>query len=214
MGVINSPLRCLPSHPHPSNLQEVPTVHLQVSNLPVHLSPNWASYGPTSFHNDSKGSESYRTQQGSQTPITRRGTTEEIILNLTQSLGWVINRGKKSKLTPTQVFSFMGYEYNLDSSFVKATQDRGLKLQDLILKIKPKMFDVANWDAHLSGEDGPGRLPSQETLSVAPQGELELSSVAGHPPFFVERPYRLTWIGRKLSSMCLRVQSFIPKTTA
>ena len=33
-------------------------------------------------------------------------------MDLTQSLGWIINQ-EKSELKPTQVFSFMGYEYHL-----------------------------------------------------------------------------------------------------
>ena len=45
-----------------------------------------------------------------------------------------------------------------------------------------KMFDVANWVACLNGENGPGRTPSHEVLSVSPQGVLEISSVAGQPP--------------------------------
>ena len=46
-----------------------------------------------------------------------------------------------------------------------------------------KMFDVANWVACLNGEDGPGGTPSHEALSVSSQGALEISSVAGQPPF-------------------------------
>ena len=44
------------------------------------------------------------------------------------------------------------------------------------------MFDVANWVACLNGENGPGGTPSNEALSVSPQGALEISSVVGHPP--------------------------------
>ena len=44
------------------------------------------------------------------------------------------------------------------------------------------MFDVANWVACLNRENGPGRTPSHEALSVSPQGALEISSVIGHPP--------------------------------
>ena len=54
-----------------------------------------------------------------------------------QSLGWMINQ-EKSELKPTQVFLFMGYEYHLDSALVKLTQERWLKLQDLILQLKSK----------------------------------------------------------------------------
>ena len=61
----------------------------------------------------------------------------QTVVDLTQSLGWIINQ-EKSELKPTQVFSFMGYEYHLDSALVKPTQERCLKLQDLILQLKSK----------------------------------------------------------------------------
>ena len=56
----------------------------------------------------------------------------QTVVDLTQSLGWIINQ-EKSELKPTQVFSFVGYKYHLDSAHVKPTQERWLKLQDLIL---------------------------------------------------------------------------------
>ena len=46
-----------------------------------------------------------------------------------------------------------------------------------------KMFDVANWVARLNGEDSPRGKPIHETLSVAPQRDLEISAFTGHPPF-------------------------------
>ena len=58
----------------------------------------------------------------------------QAVVDLTQSLGWIINQ-EKSELKPTQVFSFVGYEYHLDSALVKPTQERWLKLQDLILHV-------------------------------------------------------------------------------
>ena len=63
----------------------------------------------------------------------------QAVVELTQSLGWIINQ-EKSKLKPAhgQVFSFVGYEYHLDSALVKPTQERWLKLQDLILRLKSK----------------------------------------------------------------------------
>ena len=45
-----------------------------------------------------------------------------------------------------------------------------------------KMFDVANWIACLNREYGPRGTPSHETLSVLPQGALEIFSVIGQPP--------------------------------
>ena len=59
----------------------------------------------------------------------------QAVVDLTQSLGWIINQ-EKSELKATQVFSFMGYEYHLDSALVKPTQERWLKLQDLIPELK------------------------------------------------------------------------------
>ena len=47
------------------------------------------------------------------------------------------------------------------------------------------MFDVAIWAARLNREDGPRGSPSHETLSVASQRALEISSVTGHPPSVV-----------------------------
>ena len=67
---------------------------------------------------------------------------------------------------------------------------------DSSLKVKTcfdcKMFDVANWVAHLNGEDGPGGSPSHETLSMASQGALEISSVIGHPPSLVRDHFSST----------------------
>ena len=103
----------------------------------------------------------------------------QAVVDLTQSLGWIINQ-EKSELKPTQVFSFVGYEYHLDLALVKPTQERWLKFQDLSLRLK--IFDVTNWVACLNGEDGPGGTPSHEALSVSSQGALEISSVAGQPP--------------------------------
>ena len=61
----------------------------------------------------------------------------QTVVELNQSLGWIINQ-EKSELKPAQVFSFVGYEYHLDSALVKPTQERWLKLQDLILHLKSK----------------------------------------------------------------------------
>ena len=109
-------------------------------------------------------------------------------MDLAQSLHWIIN-WEKSELKPTQLFSFVSYEYHLDLALVKPMTDIVFKLQDLILKIKScfdcKMFDVANWVAHLNREDGSGGSSSHETLSVASQRALEISSVTGHPPSLV-----------------------------
>ena len=111
----------------------------------------------------------------------------QAVVDLTQPLGWLINQ-EKSQLNPTQVFSFIGYEFHLDSALVKPTQERWLKLQDFILHLKSKhvfdckMFDVSNWVASLNRENGPRGTTSHEALSVSPQGALEISSTTGQPP--------------------------------
>ena len=61
----------------------------------------------------------------------------QVVADLKQSLGWIINQ-EKSELKPTQVFLLMDNEYPLDSALIKPTQERWLKLQDLILRLKSK----------------------------------------------------------------------------
>ena len=96
----------------------------------------------------------------------------------------VNNKSGESKLKPTQVFSFVGYEYHLDSAHSREmVQTSGF---DPTTQVKTcfdcKMFDVANWVACLNGENGPGGMPSHEALLVSPQGALEISLVIGQPP--------------------------------
>ena len=81
----------------------------------------------------------------------------QAVVELTQSLGWIINQ-EKSELKPTQVFSFVSYEYHVDSALLNPTKERWLKLQDLILRLKSKHVLTARCLI------------------------LEISSVAGQPP--------------------------------
>ena len=90
----------------------------------------------------------------------------------TQSLGWIINQ-EKSELNPTQVFSFVGYEYHLDSALVKPTQERWLKLQDLILRLKSKHVLTARCLMSLIG-----LLASMEKM--VPEGGLHMRPFRFH----------------------------------
>ena len=149
MGIVNRPIGRLPSHPHPPKLREIPKVLPQVTGVTVHLPSFRTSHSPPDLYNDRKGSEAHGPLQRTQTspipgrladqvPVSRRSPSEHSGSgNLTQSLGWIINQ-EKSELKPTQVFSFVGYEYHLDSALVRPTQERWLKLQDLILQLKSK----------------------------------------------------------------------------
>ena len=82
----------------------------------------------------------------------------------------------------------MGYEYHLHSALVKPTQERWLKLQDLILRLKSKHVLTARCLMSLIG-----LLASTEKMvpeghlhispfSVSAQGALEISSVIAQPP--------------------------------
>ena len=143
MGIVDRPIGRLPSHPHPPKLKEIPKVLPQVTGVPVHLPSFWTSHSPPGLYNDRKASEAHGPLQRSHTfpipgrladqvPSEEAQVNTRAVVDLTQSLGWIINQ-EKSKLKPTQVFSFVGYEYHLDSAIVRPTQERWLKLQDLIL---------------------------------------------------------------------------------
>ena len=96
----------------------------------------------------------------------------QAVVDLTQSLGWIINQ-EKLELTPTQVFSLVGYEYHLDSALVKPTQERWLKLQDLILQLKSKHVLTARCLMSLIG-----LLASTEKM--VPEGRLHMRPFQFH----------------------------------
>ena len=65
------------------------------------------------------------------------------------------------------MFSFVGYEYHLNSALVKPTQERWLKLQDLILQLKSKHILTARCLMSLIG-----LLVSMEKM--VPEGRLHM----------------------------------------
>ena len=71
-----------------------------------------------------------------QGPVSGRSTSEHSDSGISDPVR-IINQ-EKSELKPAQVFSFMVHEYHLDLALVKPTQERWLKLQDLILRFKLK----------------------------------------------------------------------------
>ena len=87
----------------------------------------------------------------------------QIMVDLTLSLGWIINR-EKAELKPTQVFSLMGYEYHLDSALVYPTQDRWLN--SLIQRIKSKPASTARCLMSLIGL-------LESTEKMVPDGRLQ-----------------------------------------
>ena len=133
MGIVDRPIRHLPSHPNPSKLKEIPKVLPQVTGVPVHL-PFGLATAPQVFTMIVKEvklmalSRGLRLHQYLDNWLIRSQSQEDsqvntqAVVDLTQSLGWIINQ-EKSELKPTQVFSFMGYKYHLDSALVKPTKD-------------------------------------------------------------------------------------------
>ena len=155
MGIVNRPIGRLPSHPHPPKLKEIPKVLPQVTGVPVHL-PFGLATAPQVFTMIVKEvklmalTSGLRLHQYLDDWLIRSQSQEkaqvntQAVVDLTQSLGWIINQ-EKSELKPTRVFSFVGYEYHLHSALVKPTQERWLKLQDLILRPKSKHVLTARW---------------------------------------------------------------------
>ena len=184
MGIVDRPIRRLHSHPHPPKLKEIPKVLPQVSGVPVHLPPFRTSHSPQVFTMIVKEvklmtlSRGRRLHQYLDDWLIRSQSQEEAqvnteaVVDITQSLGWIINQ-EKSELKPTQVFSFVGYKYHLDSALVKPTQERWLKLQDLILRLKSKHVLTARYLMSLIG-----LLASVEKM--VPEGRLHMRPFQFH----------------------------------
>ena len=183
MGIVDRPIRCLPSHPHPPTVKEIPKVLLQVAGVPVHL-PFGLATAPQVFTMIVKEvklmalSRGPRLHQYLDDWLIRSKSQEEAqvnpqaVVDLTQSLGWIINQ-EKSELKPPQVFSFVGYVYHLHSALVKPTQERWLKLQDLILRLKSKHVLTARCLMSLIG-----LLASTEKM--VPEGRLHMRPFQFH----------------------------------
>ena len=185
MGVVNRLSRRLPSHSHPPKLKEVPgrfchgSQVFQFTSLPFRLAT--APQVFTMLVKEVKLmalSRGIRLHQYLNDWLIRAQSQEEAqvntqtVVDLTQSLGWIINQ-EKAELQPTQVFSFVGYEYHLDSALVKPTQERWFKLQDLILRLKSKHVLTARCLMSLIG-----LLASTEKM--VPEGRLHMRPFQFH----------------------------------
>ena len=101
MGIVDTPVRHLPSHLRLPKLKEVPKVLPQVTGVPVHLPSLRASHGPSGLYNDCERSDSLtrglRLHQYLDDWFIRAQSQEEAqvytqtVVDLTQSLGWIIN---------------------------------------------------------------------------------------------------------------------------
>ena len=199
VGIVDRSVGRLPTHPHPSKLKEIPKVLLQVTGVPVHLPPIQTSHSPPGLYNDCKGSETDGPLQRTQTsPIPGRLANQVPVSGGSPSEhsgggrpNSVLGLDKKSGKIRTETYSGVFIcGLRIPSRFSPCkTHSREMAQTsgfDPKTPVKTffdcKMFDVANWVACLNGENGPGGMPSHETLSVSSQGALEISSVAGQPP--------------------------------
>ena len=203
MGIVNRPIRRLPSHPHPSTLKEIPKVLLQVIGVPVHLSPIRTSHSPPGLYNDCKGSEANGPLQRTQTspipgrladqvPVSGGSPSEHSGSGRPNPVLGVDNKSGEIRTKTNSGVSFVGYEYHLDSALVKLTQERWLKLQDLILRLKSKHVLTARCLMSLIG-----LLASMEKM--VPEGRLQMRPFQFHLkehwryPQSLECPAHLDW---------------------
>ena len=196
MGIVDRPIRHLPSHPHQPKHKEIPKVLPQVTGAPVHLPPFRTSHSPPGLYNDCKSEANGPLQRTSripgrlpdQVPVSGGNPSEHSgsgrpnpVLGVdnksgkirTKTYSGVFIRGLRipSRFSPCETHS---REMPQTSGFDSTSQVKTC--------FDCKMFDVSNWVACLNGENGPGGTPSHEALSVSSQGAPEISSVAGQPP--------------------------------
>ena len=182
VGIVDRSVGRLPTHPNPPKLKEIPKVLLQVTGVPVHLPPIRTSHSPPGLYNDCKGSETngplQRTQNSpipgrlaDQVPVSGGSPSEHsgggrpnLVLGLDNKLG---------KIRTETYSAFVGYEYHLDSAPVKPTQERWLKRQDLILRLKSKHVMTARCLMSLIG-----LLTSMEKM--VPEGRLHMRPFQFH----------------------------------
>ena len=199
VGIVDRPVGRIPSHPHPSQLKEVPKVLLQGPGVPVHLPTFRTGHSPPGLYDDRKGSETNgplkRTQNS---PIPGRLADQVPVPG-------GISKGHTGSSRPNPILGLDNQPGKIRTETYSGVFVRGLRIPprfspckthsremaqtsgfDPTTQVKTcfdcKMFDVSNWVASLNGENGPGGTPSHEALSVSSQGALEISSVAGQPP--------------------------------
>ena len=194
----------------------------EVGGESVTTLPPWplsirTSHSPPGLYNDRKGSEGHGPLQRTQTspipgrlvdqvPVSGRSPSEHSGSGRPNPVLGVEKNQEKSELKPTQVFSFVGYEYHLDSALVKPTQERWLKLQDLILRLNSKRVLTTRCLMSLLG-----LLASTEKM--VPGGRLHMrpfsfttrstGDALSHwtATFLGQKPFQHTYSGGRIAQM-------------
>ena len=109
----------------------------------------------------------------------------QAVVDLTQSLGWIINQ-KKSELKPTQVFFVCGLRIPSRFSPCKTHSREMAQLQDLILRLKSKLVLTARCLMSLIG-----LLASTEKM--VPEGRLHMRPFQFH----LREHWTASFLGRK-----------------
>ena len=115
MGVVNRPIRCLPSHPHPPKLKEVPKVLPHVASVSIHFLSLQTSHGPSGLYNDCKRGEADGPVKGNQTspvpgrladqgPVSGRSTSKHSGSGGPSSVLRVDNKSEVQTKTYSSVF--------------------------------------------------------------------------------------------------------------
>ena len=180
MGIVDKPIRRLPSLPHPPKLN-ISKVLPQVAGVPVYLPPFRTNHRPPCLYNDRKGSEANGPLQRTQTSSIPGRLTDQVPVSGgspsehsgSGSPNPVLGVDNKSRKIRTKTYSgVFVYGLRIPSRFSPCkTHSREMAPTsgfDPKTQVKTcfdcKMFDVANWVACLNGENGPGGTPSHEDL--------------------------------------------------
>ena len=102
----------------------------------------------------------------------------QTLVALCQELGWLVNK-EKSELVPKQVFSFVGYQFDLKEGKVRPTPERWQALTDKIPSILSGVpgpaVHIPHRSTHSNRKASPPRATLYETHTVALKNNWRVS---------------------------------------
>ena len=146
VGYLNRLQGCLLPHTNTGAVQEISEISCRGSDIPVQGIAIRIVHSTLGVHCSSKGGKLMAIHKGIRIhqyldDWLVRARSHRVCLQHTQDLvkmcqqlGWLVNLNK-SELEPKQVFSFVGYQFDLKSGWVRPTPDRWQSLQEKILKL-------------------------------------------------------------------------------
>ena len=191
MDVVHRPFRCLPSYPHPPELEEIPkdlqdSQVFQFTSLPFSLAT-----APQVFTMIVKELKLMAIHQYMDDWLIKAPSQEEAQVNTQTVVDLRVYNQSKEVRTQTHSGVFvcgLRISHRFRPCKTNSREMAQTSLFDPMLNVRT-YFDckvvVTNWVACFNGEDCPRGMPSHETLSVASHGALEISSVIGQPPSLV-----------------------------